>query len=220
MNGETVQTRPGACIFSEPMQPRWFYFAKDTKINWIHAYPEIRPLLETYKIPLNCVFYPDQTGFISEIFQKMLLERYVDDPYKDEMLDNYTREFLVKLSRSVHNGKAQNVSNAEQKKLHRIRWKVLSDLRKRWTVAEIAQLASLSPSRLHTVYKQTFGVSPLNDLVKHRIDMAKTMLLMDEYPSVAEVAERLGYQNQYHFIRQFKAVTGTTPGVYRKKTEL
>ena len=202
------------------MQPRWFHFVEDTKMNWIHAYPEIKPLLEDYDIPLNCVFYPNSTGFISEIFQKMLLERYMDDPYMDQMLDNYTREFLVKLSRSVHEDKAPGVSNAEQKKLHRARWKILSNLKHRWTVAEMAQLAALSPSRFHAVYKLTFGVSPLQDLVNHRVDMAKTMLLMDEHPALTEVAEKLGYQNQYHFIRQFKAVTGMTPGAYRKKTEL
>ena len=220
VDGEIITTRPGACIFSEPMQPRWFNFVEDTKMNWIHAYPEIKPLLEEYKIPLNCVFYPNSTGFISEIFQKMLLERYMDDPYKDEMLDNYTREFLVKLSRAIHGSIVPGVSNAEQKKLHRVRWEILSNLRKRWTVAEMAQIASLSPSRFHTVYKLTFGISPLQDLVNHRVDMAKTMLLVDEYPSLTDVAEKLGYQNQYHFIRQFKNVTGMTPGAYRKRTEL
>ena len=220
IDGETIKTRPNACIFSEPMQPRSFYFAEDTKMNWIHAYPKIEPLLKEYRIPLNCIFYPNSTGFISEIFQKMMLERYMDDPYKNEMLDNYTREFLVKLSRSIHGNIVPGVSNAEQKKLHRVRWEVLSNLRKRWTVAEMAQIAALSPSRFHTVYKLTFGVSPLQDLVNHRVDMAKTMLLTDEYPSLIDVAEKLGYQNQYHFIRQFKNVTGMTPGAYRKKTEL
>lgn len=35
-------------------------------------------------------------------------------------------------------------------------------------------------------------------------------------PTLAEVAERLGYKSTQHFILQFKAATGMTPGAYRK----
>ena len=61
VNGETIRTRPNACVFSAPMAPRGFYFFEDTKRNWIHAFTEIAPLLEEYKIPLNCIFYPSKT---------------------------------------------------------------------------------------------------------------------------------------------------------------
>jgi len=36
---------------------------------------------------------------------------------------------------------------------------------------------------------------------------------------VAVVAERLGYSNTFHFIRQFRDVTGITPNAYRKKMQ-
>lgn len=49
-----------------------------------------------------------------------------------------------------------------------------------------------------------------------RIEKAKNMLMQGM--SVAETAEQLGYTNVYHFIRQFKQITGITPGKAARKT--
>jgi len=35
--------------------------------------------------------------------------------------------------------------------------------------------------------------------------------------TIAKVAELTGYTNQYHFIRQFKQITGKTPGQTKAK---
>lgn len=218
-NGEVIVTRPNACVLSSPMAIRGFYFPEDTTMNWIHAHKDIEPLLEKYKIPLDCVFYPSSTGFIPELIQKMMLERFLDDVHKDEMLDSYTVEFLVKLSRATHSDRVCGVSKADQKKMRSIRWSLIEHPEKNWTVAEMAQRAALSSSRFHALYKETFGVSPIKDLLNARIDRAKTLLLLDDKPTVAEVAESLGYKNEYHFIRKFKTVTGVTPGIYRRRNK-
>ena len=43
-----------------------------------------------------------------------------------------------------------------------------------------------------------------------RVEKAKNMLAQGV--SVSRTAELLGYGSTYHFIRQFKQVTGVTPG--------
>lgn len=55
----------------------------------------------------------------------------------------------------------------------------------------------------------------MQDLIDARIARAKTLLANKELDTV-QLAEALGYNDQYHFIRQFKARTGQTPGAYRK----
>lgn len=219
INGELIRTRPNACILSAPMAPRGFYFFEDTKMNWVHAYAQIQPLLETYEIPLNSVFYPRNAGFISDIVRKMRLEILADNPYRGDMLDSYARELLINLSRSISGNALPEVSSADQKKMYRLRWQILSDPERKWTVADMAEIVSLSPSRFHAVYKAMFGSSPMKDVINAKIDSAKTLLLMDENPTLSEVAERLGYKNQQHFISQFKTVTGMTPGVYRRSNK-
>ena len=80
----------------------------------------------------------------------------------------------------------------------------------------MAEMASLSPSRFHAVYKALYGTSPLQDMIEAKINYACSLLLTNESLTLPAIAELLGYNDQYHFIRQFKAVTGQTPGAYRK----
>lgn len=215
---ELVQTRPNACIFSKPWEPRWFYFAEDTSMNWMHNDASIEKLLMKYQIPVSKVFYPENPGFLADHFRKMYGEFYANDPFREELLDGYVEELLIKLSRSVHDVPAPlQLSSGEQKKLRSLRLKIVSAPERQWTVAEMARQVSLSPSRFHAVYKELFGSSPMADVISAKIDRAKTLLMMDEQAGILEISEKLGYTNQYHFIRQFKSATGMTPGAYRKK---
>lgn len=217
MHGELIHTKPNACILSSPKEPRWFYFENDTSMNWMHAYVDIATLLEKYDIPLNCVFYPNNPGFIPNIFRRMMLEYHSDNPFKQDIFDSYAREFLVKLSRSVHCSAATlKMSSEVQKKLQDLHLEMVSHPEVEWTVSNMAKRVNLSPSRFHAVYKALFGSSPVNDVINARMEYAKALLVMDEMLLLTEIAERLGYTNQYHFIRKFKDVTGMTPGAYRK----
>ena len=218
IDGERILTKPNACIFSKPKAPRGFYFIKDTTMNWIHAEPEIEPLLEKYGIPLNTVFYPNNTGFISDIFRKMKIELLQKGDHCGDILDSYAVEFLVTLSRAMHGASVPELSSTDLNKFYRIRWQVLSSAGEKWTVERMAQMASLSPSRFHAVYKALFGSAPMQDVTKSKMDLAKTILLTENKPTLSEVAERLGYKSTQHFILQFKASTGMTPGAYRKSS--
>ena len=81
------------------------------------------------------------------------------------------------------------------------------------SVEDMAQMVSLSPSRFYSLYKSIFGISPKKDFLNIRIEHAKTILQQKKY-SVSQVASIAGYNNQYHFIRQFKEVVGVTPGKF------
>ena len=215
---ELIQTRPNACIFSKPWEPRWFYFAEDTTMNWMHNDASIAVLLDKYRIPVGQVFYPDNPGFLADHFQKMYWEFNSNAPYREELLDGQVEELLIKLSRSIHEANTSvPLSSSERKQLLYLRLNMVDNPQKQWTVAQMAQSVSLSPSRFHAVYKAMFDISPMADVIRAKVDRAKTLLTMEEKSGILEISEKLGYSSQYHFIRQFKAETGMTPGQYRKK---
>ena len=81
----------------------------------------------------------------------------------------------------------------------------------------MAELVNLSPSRFYSLYKAMFGISPQQDLIRKRIQTAQILLDKQEF-TVCEVAKLTGYGNQYHFIRQFREMTGMTPGSFLKKS--
>ena len=213
---ETVQTKPGACVLSAPQQQRGFYFPEDTVMQWFHADEQLGDLIRQFDIPLGCVLYPENPGFISELFRKMYREFNMNTPYREELMEGYTRELLIKLPRAVHTASvSDSIDRKEQEKLQKLRYRIISNPEQRWTVEEMAKSISLSVSRFHTVYKQMFGRPPMKDVIAAKVEMAKSLLLMEENMTISEITERLGYKNQQHFIRQFKAVAGLTPGAYR-----
>lgn len=215
--GKLLQARPGACIFFTPGTPQWFHARQDLTHNWLHAGNELDLMLEEYNIPRNKLLYPSDTAFISELFQKIEVEFFSDHSYKSDLISGYVREFLICFARSLDGNSSVPASHRkDHEKVRAVRKQVLSTPECSWTVSQMAALASLSPSRFHAVYKSLFGTSPMQDVIEARIIYAKSLLLSDKYPTLLKIPEKLGYNDQYHFIRQFKSVTGKTPGAYRR----
>ena len=211
-------TKPDAVIVSRPGEPRWFYFARDTHFNFLHARVEIGQLFEQYDIPMGTILYPSNPGFLNDCFRKLRVEYLSEDPHSGDMQDVYIHELLIRLSRSIQQDDPKaGVDPKLQEQLQRLRLSVLAQPEKKWPVEDMARFVSLSPSRFHVVYKIMFGISPVNDLIRARIERAKLLLLEDEHNTLAVIAEKLGYKNPYDFSRQFTKVTGLSPGNYRKK---
>lgn len=217
LNGTCTTARPGACIIYEPGVPQFFTAQEPLVHNWFHAYAPFGGLLEQRGIPVNCILYPKDTSYISGIFRAMELEYFSDNSGREELMHCCLTEFLIRFSRAVHNRSTSAVLNRNDKtKLRRLRQRVLSQPEDKWTVAKMAALVSLSPSRFHAEYKSMFGTSPMHDVIDAKVDYAKSLLLTSDDLTLPEISEILGYNDQYHFIRQFKSVTGMSPGVYRK----
>ena len=53
------------------------------------------------------------------------------------------------------------------------------------------------------------------DIIQSRIKRAK-YLLRNENNTIKEISDICGYNNEEHFLRQFKKTTGVTPSDYRK----
>ena len=151
--------------------------------------------------------------------QKAELEFFSTAEYKDKMLNAYITELLCSLSRVIHDVNPPKVQTENFDKMREIRQKILSSPEKHWSVSEMAQLAQMSPSRFHSVYKSVFGTSPVKDSIDARISYAKSILNTENIP-ITIVAEKLGYSDHFHFIRQFKKETGKTPTEYKKENNI
>ena len=60
---------------------------------------------------------------------------------------------------------------------------------------------------------------PMQDLIEARTEYAKSLLLQQSDLPLSAVAEKLGYHDQFHFIRQFRQKVGMTPGQFRKENQ-
>lgn len=81
-------------------------------------------------------------------------------------------------------------------------------------VAELAALANLSQAHFTALFGEQTGCSPRDYLHLLRIHRA-CQLLRQSTLAVKEIAVQLGYQDPFHFSRQFKAFHGVSPSEYR-----
>ncbi len=87
-------------------------------------------------------------------------------------------------------------------------------LARRWSMTDLAAAAGVSQSQLHRAFRAGTGLTPGAWLRRERINAAKP-LLMDRGLSVQAVAEAIGYPDPFHFSRDFRALVGRSPRVFR-----
>lgn len=88
---------------------------------------------------------------------------------------------------------------------------------KKWTVDSICRKANLSRSYFQLLYREAFGITCINDVIESKVDLARK-LLDNSNDTVSSIASQCGYDNDVHFMRQFKKLTGVTPSEYRKSS--
>lgn len=82
------------------------------------------------------------------------------------------------------------------------------------TLADMANVAALSPIHFARQFKKSTGRSPHQYLLHARVETAKRLLRADL--SIAEVACQCGFSHQEHLTRMFGRLVGVTPAAYRR----
>ena len=78
---------------------------------------------------------------------------------------------------------------------------------------ELAAHSSLSPFHFLREFRKRYGLPPHSYQLQHRINIAKRLLAKGK--PIAHVATDVGFADQSHFTRKFKAYVGTTPRRYQ-----
>ncbi len=83
-------------------------------------------------------------------------------------------------------------------------------------VDDIAQRSALSKRSVQRLFRQYVGVSPKWVIQRYRLHEAAERLAADPQMDLAQLAAELGYFDQPHFIKDFKALVGKTPAEYAR----
>lgn len=81
-------------------------------------------------------------------------------------------------------------------------------------VGELASAVGIGARTVQRLFAEYAGVSPAWVLRRYRLLDAAELVRGGEAVAWAEVAQRLGYADQSHLIRDFRAVVGQTPSAY------
>jgi AraC family transcriptional regulator len=92
---------------------------------------------------------------------------------------------------------------------------IRSNLSQDLSIADLAQVAGMSPYYLMRMFKKSMHVTPRQYIIQTRIDRAKELLRSREL-SIADIALECGFTNQSHFTNVFRHITDTTPKTYQR----
>ncbi|HYF50426.1 MAG TPA: AraC family transcriptional regulator [Planctomycetota bacterium] len=96
---------------------------------------------------------------------------------------------------------------------------VARKIRSRIEPSELARELRLSHDYFSRVFRRSFGAPPKTWLMRERIQHA-AQRLATSLLTVSEVAYEFGYRDVFLFSRQFKAVMGMGPKIWRKRAGL
>jgi AraC-like DNA-binding protein/quercetin dioxygenase-like cupin family protein len=77
-------------------------------------------------------------------------------------------------------------------------------------IENLSKVAHMSQSSLFRTFKEIMGRSPIDYLIRLRIDKA-TQLLRRGGMHIGEISEAVGFNDSNYFTRQFRRVTGRSP---------
>lgn len=115
-------------------------------------------------------------------------------------------------------GQRQYFPASQTEKVKEIHSLITSELDKSFTVGQLSDIFGMPPASLRKVFKAVYG-APIYQYIKSCKMKAAASMLISESVTVAEVAQRLGYDNASKFSAAFRDVMGSTPQKYRNRQE-
>jgi transcriptional regulator GlxA family with amidase domain len=82
---------------------------------------------------------------------------------------------------------------------------------------ELVDVADMPCATFCRSFKETTGLSPMNYLIRFRIEKAAELLAENKKIRITDVATQTGFENSAYFSRKFKEILGVAPREYHKK---
>lgn len=234
LEGSTFPVTAGDVFLLQGQQRHYFHSRENLNLINIMYDPDRigLPENELRQLPGYCAMflleptYRRQHRFASHLHLKRIplaqVEHIADEMEKESLqqapgyeatLIGKLIELMVNLSRNyIH------ADTTEAQALLRV-GNVIGSLEKQyakdWTIAEILEIAHMSRSNFMRVFKKATGQTPIEYLLRLRIQEAMKRLRQTEM-SITEIALEVGFNDSNYFSRQFKKAVGQPPNEYKK----
>lgn len=213
-NGVRESVSAGDCILYKKHSVQLLYSPDNLLVHdWFHMTGECEGILQKFGLEFCRVYHVGSSDLITSHLQNIEYEFLHKSPYHHEICEAKVYELFGYIARSQTSESGEYIDRNMLDDFRRLREEIQSTYHEHWSAEKMAEKLHISLPVFYRKYRQIFGVTPRQDLIDTRIGHAKTMLLQENY-SVEKLSQLLGYENQYHFIRQFRERTGTTPAKY------
>jgi AraC family transcriptional regulator len=134
----------------------------------------------------------------------------------------YVEALGVALSHGIMNefgirARTAPAADTNQPNLRRARDLIHDEYFRSISLDELAGVTGLSRAQFIRRFRSAFGKSPHAYLIDYRIAIAKQRLKSEKPMAFAQLALDLGFSDQSHFHRHFRALTGASPAAFRRE---
>jgi AraC-like DNA-binding protein len=164
-------------------------------------------------------FHLNNNQELAEIINRFIRISIKDTTKEKDLIAGLAlRELLVRLMQT----QARQLFEANYKQMaasnrfaHVIAY-IKSHIREDLKMDKLSEQACMSRSNFFKTFKQEFGYTPNEYILKEKIKLAKEYL-KDSSMQVTQVCFMAGFHDLNYFIRAFKKETGLTPKAYQQK---
>ncbi|SFH51051.1 helix-turn-helix domain-containing protein [Pisciglobus halotolerans] len=164
-----------------------------------------------------------ETDFFA-VCNEMVRERYEARPGYELLLKAMVLKLLVYLLRDEAAVPLQNsqllLSTEDQEKQQLVaeaKFYIETRYMEDVSLNQMAQDLYTSPATLSRLFKDQLGDTPINYLIRFRLDKAKQMIENDRNISMKEVSQLIGYEDPFYFSKLFKKYFGLSPSLFAKQ---
>lgn len=218
INRRSFTVTPGQALLISPNTGYSYSNPKGEYMDdWLHFLPvEDEPFLLKYPM-LNTPFPLGNAETFTLYIRQILWETtYTPVPYAEQNIDALFTVLLNHLLAAYEGRNHLPFATPYQKQLQELRLDVQNNASAPHSLENYAARLGISKSYFQHLYTDLFGISFQQDIIRFRVEHARYLLTTTDL-TLEQIAEICGYNNEVHFYRQFKKLTGITPAQYRKR---
>lgn len=186
-------------------------------IDTVHYLNEFYPRTEGEKWSFSFTqyhFYNNDE--VTALIYKLVRLGFDNSQNKDILADFTVKELLLRLMQlqSLHATESNVAVLATSNRFAHTLQYIKANIAEKISVDELSAQAYMSKSNFYRAFKQEFGLSPIDYLIKERMRLAKRCL-KNPALSITEICFKAGFSNLGYFTRTFRQLEGLTPTEYR-----
>jgi len=214
--GERFLTDKNTCIIYRKGSRQYYHDIEQPMVHdWFHFDGEdVETFCRKLNLPLDTPMKVHEPVYVSRKVSEIQEALVQNGLYRDEIIDATVRCLLMKLSDIRNRIEPNKPVSKYYDLLVSLRNDIYSNPSVAWTIGDLAARVNMSRSYFQKLYKELFGISVMNDIIHNRLEYAMYRL-KNTSDSIRDIAAQCGYENDVHFMRQFKKYIGLTPSEFR-----